>query len=121
MKTDQYRVKPGKKVKLSDWNTDDDGGLTKDKAPELNEKLSAELFEWQERLYAEGKQALLIILQARDAAGKDGVVKKVIGDFNPNGIHIANFKVPKQVYVVDDLPRTPTGKLVKGELRKRYW
>ncbi|RJF72329.1 polyphosphate kinase 2 family protein [Deinococcus cavernae] len=96
MKTDQYRVKKGKKARLSDWNTDDNGGLTKEEAPALDAKLSEELFEWQERLFAEGKQALLIILQARDAAGKDGVVKKVIGDFNPNGIHIANFKVPSE-------------------------
>lgn len=94
MKTDQYRVKPGKKAKLSDWKTDDDGGLHKEDAPALAARLDEELFEWQERLYAEGKQALLIVLQARDAAGKDGVVKKVIGTFNPNGVHIANFKVP---------------------------
>lgn len=102
MKIDQYRVREGKKVKLSDWNTDDDGGLHKEDAPALDAKLSEELFEWQERLYAEGKQALLIVLQARDAAGKDGVVKKVIGDFNPNGVHIANFKVPSAEELAHD-------------------
>ncbi len=102
MKTDQYRVTPGKKVKLSDWNPDDDGGLHKEDARPLDDRLSDELFNWQERLFAEGKQSLLIILQARDAAGKDGVVKKVIGDFNPNGLHIANFKVPSAEELAHD-------------------
>lgn len=102
MKTDQYRVKPGKKVKLADWKTDDNGGLSKEEAQPLLENLSEQLFDWQERLYAEGKQSLLIILQARDAAGKDGVVKKVIGTFNPNGVHIANFKVPSAEELAHD-------------------
>ncbi|WP_191242371.1 polyphosphate kinase 2 family protein [Deinococcus ficus] len=102
MKTDRYRVKPGKKVQLGAWNTDDDGGLTKEDAPALGTRLSEELAEWQERLFAEGKQALLIVLQARDAGGKDGVVKKVIGDFNPNGVRIANFKVPTEEEAAHD-------------------
>ncbi len=102
MKTDRYRVKPGKKVQLGAWNTDDDGGLTKEDAPALGARLSEELAEWQERLFAEGKQALLIVLQARDAGGKDGVVKKVIGDFNPNGVRIANFKVPTEEEAAHD-------------------
>ncbi|MFC4427944.1 polyphosphate kinase 2 family protein [Deinococcus navajonensis] len=94
MKTDPYRVAPGQKVKLSNWATDDAGGLDKAAAKFRMEELSAALAGWQEKLYAEGRQSLLVILQARDAGGKDGVVKKVIGAFNPNGVHIANFKVP---------------------------
>ncbi len=94
MKTDKYRVKPDKKAKLSDWKTDENGGLNKEAGLKQVEELAAQLEQWQERLYAEGKQSLLIVLQARDAAGKDGAVKKVMGAFNPNGVHIANFKVP---------------------------
>lgn len=94
MKTDSFRVKPGKKVKLSQWKTDENAGLSKEEGQAKTAELAAELAEWQERLYAENKQALLIVLQARDAGGKDGAVKKVIGAMNPNGVHIANFKVP---------------------------
>lgn len=94
MKTDAYRVKEGKKVRLRDWNTDDDGGLDEKDAKVLTKRLQDQLFDWQERLYAEQKQALLIVLQARDAGGKDGVVKHVVGSFNPNGLKIASFKVP---------------------------
>lgn len=102
MKTDKYRVKAGKKVKLSDWNTDENAGLTKEEGQAKTAKLLEGLFEWQERLYAESKQALLIVLQARDAAGKDGAVKTVIGAFNPNGVHIANFKVPSAEELAHD-------------------
>lgn len=94
MDDQQYRVKPGQRAKLSDFSTDDKGGLDKAKGQAETAKLAEELAEWQERLYAEGKQSLLLILQARDAAGKDGAVKKVIGAFNPAGVQIANFKQP---------------------------
>lgn len=94
MDIDKYLVKPGKRVKLSDWQTDDDAGLTKEEGQAQTAKLAEELAEWQERLYAEGKQSLLLILQARDAAGKDGAVKKVIGAFNPAGVQITSFKQP---------------------------
>ena len=102
MNTDKYRVRPDKKVKLSDWHTDDNGGLDKEQGLATIDELAPELATWQERLYAEGKQALLIVLQARDAAGKDGAVKKVIGIFNPNGVHIANFKVPSAEELAHD-------------------
>ncbi|MDO4245417.1 MAG: polyphosphate kinase 2 family protein [Deinococcus sp.] len=94
MDIDQYRVKAGKRARLSDWKTDDDAGLTKEEGQAKTAELAEELAEWQERLYAEGKQSLLLVLQARDAAGKDGAVKKVIGAFNPAGVQIANFKQP---------------------------
>ena len=96
MKTQQYLVKPGKAVKLSAWNTDDDGSLDKADAPPLLTQMQQELAHWQERLHAESKQALLVVLQARDAAGKDGVVKNVIAAFNPNGVSVSNFKVPTE-------------------------
>jgi PPK2 family polyphosphate:nucleotide phosphotransferase len=96
MKIDPYRVTPGQRVRLSQWRTDDDGGLSKTDAQPLLQEAQQRLAELQERLYAEGKQALLIVLQARDAGGKDGTIKKVIGAFNPNGVEIANFKVPTE-------------------------
>ncbi|MFC6592322.1 polyphosphate kinase 2 family protein [Deinococcus lacus] len=102
MNIEDYRVKEGQPVQLSDWGTDDSGGFEKEAGSAQTEDLAEELAEWQERLYAENKQALLIVLQARDAAGKDGAVKKVIGAFNPNGIQITNFKVPTEEELAHD-------------------
>lgn len=112
----QYRVKPGKKVKLSDYSTDDDGGLTKEEGQARTDKLAAELAQWQERLYAEGKQSLLLILQARDAAGKDGAVKKVVGAFNPAGVQIVSFKQPTS----EDLAHDFLWRVHKEVPRKGY-
>lgn len=96
MKTSTYHVRPGQPVHLGHWNTDDNGGLSKSAAQPLLQEAQRQLAELQERLYAEGQRALLIVLQARDAGGKDGTVKNVIGAFNPNGVQIANFKVPTE-------------------------
>ncbi|GGK42602.1 polyphosphate kinase [Deinococcus malanensis] len=96
MNPESYRVQAGRKVSLSNWSTNDHAGLTKEGSQVLMAPLLEELAEWQERLYAESQQALLIVLQARDAGGKDGVVKKVIGAFNPNGVRISNFKIPSE-------------------------
>ncbi|WP_216325054.1 polyphosphate kinase 2 family protein [Deinococcus aestuarii] len=94
MNLDPYRVQPGQPTSLRQWATDDDGGYDKKDARALLPELQDQLAQLQERLYAESKQALLIVLQARDAGGKDGTVKHVIGAFNPNGVDITNFKVP---------------------------
>ncbi|MBB5297349.1 polyphosphate kinase 2 family protein [Deinococcus metallilatus] len=96
MHLDHYRVPPDERVRLSDWATDDDGGLSKEEGEALLPGLQERLADLQERLYAEGQQALLIVLQARDAGGKDGTVKKVIGALNPNGVQVSNFKVPTE-------------------------
>lgn len=50
--------------------------------------------ELQDRLYAENKEAILIIFQAMDAAGKDGAIKHVISGINPQGVTVSNFKQP---------------------------
>lgn len=96
MNLDAYRVLPGQPASLRDWDPRDEGGLSKKQGQARLETLQERLADLQERLYAEGQQALLVILQARDAGGKDGTVKTVIGAFNPNGVHISNFKVPTE-------------------------
>ncbi len=50
--------------------------------------------EWQDRFYAQDKEALLIIFQAMDSAGKDGAVKHVMSGLNPQGVRVASFKQP---------------------------
>jgi PPK2 family polyphosphate:nucleotide phosphotransferase len=72
---------------------------------ELREKLDAELEkigELQKIFYADGRHALLIILQGRDASGKDGVVRSVIGACNPSGVRISSFKVPTPLELAHD-------------------
>lgn len=50
--------------------------------------------EWQDRFYAQDKEALLVIFQAMDSAGKDGAVKHVMSGLNPQGVRVASFKQP---------------------------
>ncbi len=51
----------------------------------------------QDRFYAEGKEAILIVLQAMDAAGKDGAIKHVMTGVNPQGVEVSNFKKPSSL------------------------
>lgn len=56
--------------------------------------LQAQIEDLQERLYAEGKQSLLIVFQAMDTGGKDGVIRKVFSGINPLGVRVTSFKAP---------------------------
>ena len=95
MKTEKYRVAPGKKVKLSDFDPDElDGDKSAWKAHFAAS--SERLVELQELLYAEGKHKLLVVLQAIDAGGKDSTIRKVFGPMNPQGVKVATFKAPTE-------------------------
>ena len=59
-------------------------------------KLNDELIELQERLWAESKRSLLVVLQALDAGGKDGAIRKVFGGVNPQGCRVTSFKAPSE-------------------------
>jgi PPK2 family polyphosphate:nucleotide phosphotransferase len=91
-----YRVSSGMQVDLGQWKPDDsaafDGG--KSEGEKLLKKLNRRLESLQELLYAENKHKVLIILQAMDTGGKDGVIRHVFGGVNPQGVKVANFKVP---------------------------
>jgi PPK2 family polyphosphate:nucleotide phosphotransferase len=89
-------IKPGAKVRLADYDPDEHGSLTK-RNPEVAAKLAADLetlCSLQERLYAESRQALLIVLQGLDGAGKDGTVSHVMSGLNPQACDVTPFKVP---------------------------
>lgn len=60
------------------------------------------LFELQARLYAENRRSLLVVLQAMDAAGKDGTIKHVMGAFNPQGVRVTSFKAPSKLELAHD-------------------
>ena len=92
----KYRIRPGDKVRLKDFNSSDDGGLTKEAGKEEFAKLCCRLADMQELLYAEGKHALLVVLQAMDTAGKDSTIREVFGAFNPQGCRVVSFKAPSE-------------------------
>ena len=56
----------------------------------------------QDRLYADGREGLIILLQAMDAAGKDSIVKHVIGGMNPQGVDVYSFKQPSREELAHD-------------------
>ena len=90
-----YLVTPGKKFKLSKVDPSDSGKFKKreDAQPAIEENLR-QLDELQEVLYAQGKHSVLIVLQALDAAGKDGTIDHLFSGINPQGCQVTSFKVP---------------------------
>lgn len=91
----KYRVKPNKKVDLEKFSTKKDDSYSKKEVKEeiLPQNLK-KMFEFQEKLYAENKKGILVVLQAMDAAGKDSLVKKVFTALNPAGCKVTSFKQP---------------------------
>jgi PPK2 family polyphosphate:nucleotide phosphotransferase len=83
------------RFRVAEVDADSTPGLKKRNRarPDL-EKHEAKLFSLQERLYAEHKRSLLIVLQAMDTGGKDGTVTHVIGHMNPQAVTISSFKAP---------------------------
>ena len=91
----KYFAKPGIKLNLSKADTSDTDGLKsrKDAKSELTKNIK-ELAELQAKLYAQNKYAMLIVFQAMDAAGKDGMIKHVMSGLNPQGTQVFSFKQP---------------------------
>ena len=91
----RYRVEPGKPLKLSSVDPDESGRYErkKDVRKEL-ELQRRRIQDLQEKLYAENKHGLLIVLQAMDTGGKDGTIKHVFEGVNPQGCRVSSFKAP---------------------------
>jgi len=91
-----FRITRGEGFRLKDIDPSDTCGLRleKGKAADLLQRGTAWLAEEQEMLYAEGRRSLLIVLQAMDAAGKDGTIKHVMSGVNPQGCQVFSFKQP---------------------------
>ena len=68
--------------------------LDKDETKEKLSEILEELDELQNLLFAEGKHALLVVIQGMDASGKDGAIKNVFGTLNPQGVAVTSFKAP---------------------------
>lgn len=91
----KFRVAPGKRVDLerldADWKPE---SLDRDQAEDRTAELVERLRDLQHLMYAQDRHSLLIVLQGRDAAGKDGTIRKVFGPMNPQGCRVTSFKVP---------------------------
>jgi PPK2 family polyphosphate:nucleotide phosphotransferase len=96
-KTALIQVKPGEKVRLAKIAADNTGDYKgKEESFERLAALQARLGELQERLYAEDKRSVLLVLQAMDTGGKDGAVKSLLTGINPVGVQVTSFKAPSQ-------------------------
>jgi PPK2 family polyphosphate:nucleotide phosphotransferase len=99
----RFRVKPERRVRLKDFDPSYAGQRGKKEAAlEKIGQLRQRMDELQFRLYAEKKRSLLIVLQAPDAGGKDGVVRHVIGSMNPQGCRVVGFKQPSSEELAHD-------------------
>jgi PPK2 family polyphosphate:nucleotide phosphotransferase len=88
------RVRPAAKVSLKRFDAGATHGWEKPVARDETERQLERLADLQDRLWAEAKRAVLVVLQGIDAAGKDGTIKKVMTAFNPQGSPVTSFKVP---------------------------
>ena len=103
MKADAYRFDGKTSCDLSLLPTD--AGTEKGKKAEYAEKTAANLKKMeslQEAFYADGREGMVILLQALDAAGKDGTIKHVMGGLNPEGVTVYNFKQPTKTELGHD-------------------
>jgi PPK2 family polyphosphate:nucleotide phosphotransferase len=84
----------GAKVRLDKISTRPPSKIQKAEAHSRFRELNDELFALQDLMWGAKTHSLLMVLQGRDAAGKDGTVKHVVGGFNPRGIHVVSFAKP---------------------------
>ena len=91
---ERFRVTDGKGFKLKDHDPADTAGIDHERAEAWLADGVARLAELQERLYASSTWAMLVVLQAMDAAGKDGTIKHVMTGVNPQGVQVTSFKGP---------------------------
>jgi PPK2 family polyphosphate:nucleotide phosphotransferase len=101
---DRWKIAPHSTVSLDDIPTDSTEGAPGDKKKtgEALKELNQTLSDYQERLWAEGSQSLLVVLQAMDTAGKDSTIRKVLSGVNPQGVHVVSFKAPNTTELEHD-------------------
>src|SRR5687767_6053464 len=87
---------------LSEVSTKAPKEFDKKETKELFAKLLVELDGLQNLLYAEKKHSILIVLQGLDASGKDGAIRKVFGQMNPQGVRVQTFKAPTEEELAHD-------------------
>ena len=91
---DKLLVQPGQIVNLKDYDTAYTGKYDEEEAEDKLKKNRKKLAEMQETFYAADSHSMLIVLQAMDAAGKDGAIRHVMSGVNPQGCNVQSFKKP---------------------------
>jgi PPK2 family polyphosphate:nucleotide phosphotransferase len=115
----RWLVPPGEPFRLDDVDPDDTPGAPgdDDATDHARDALREQLIDFQQRLYAESQRSLLLVIQAMDAGGKDGTIKKVFAGVNPQGCRVRAFKEPSEEELAHDFlwrvhPHAPR----KGEI-----
>jgi PPK2 family polyphosphate:nucleotide phosphotransferase len=109
----RYQVNYGESFRLADYDPDDDSGVAgKEEGREEVARLTARLAELQETFYADGRRALLVVLQGMDTSGKGGAIRKAFEGLDPTGVQVASFKAPTEEELAHDFlwrvhPHTP--------------
>ena len=90
----RHRIVPGQSVQLAELETRSHAAFEgKKQAKQFTAEAIEEIRSLQYRLFVEGRRSLLIVLQAPDAAGKDGLIRRVLGQMNPQGCRTYPFKI----------------------------
>ncbi|UYW00357.1 polyphosphate kinase 2 family protein [Flavobacterium agricola] len=100
IKSESYQITP-----TTDWNslpTRIETGLSTRKINNQPKKISNQLSDLQEIMYAQHKYSVLICLQGMDTAGKDSLIREVFSAFNPRGVEVSNFKTPTALELSHD-------------------
>jgi PPK2 family polyphosphate:nucleotide phosphotransferase len=101
---DRWKVEPGHRVDLDDYRTESTDGAPGNRTDTeaVLPVLQVELASLQDRLWAESRRSLLVVLQAMDAGGKDGTIKHVFRGVNPQGCRVQSFKEPTHLELAHD-------------------
>jgi PPK2 family polyphosphate:nucleotide phosphotransferase len=99
----QFRIEPGRRARLGRRDPADlEAFHDRDAAEKQSKKDGAVINELQDRLYAEGKRALLVVLQGIDTAGKDGTIRHVFKETGPLGVSVTAFGEPTKTELAHD-------------------
>ena len=97
-----FRFDGSGKFHLRSFKTNEKGGLDKDKGEKILEANRKRLIDFQEKLYAQDRWSLLVILQGMDASGKDSAIKSIFEGINPQGCEVHSFKQPSTLELDHD-------------------
>jgi PPK2 family polyphosphate:nucleotide phosphotransferase len=97
-----FRFDGSAEFHLRSHNTNEKGGIDKDKGEKVLEANRKRLSDFQERLYAQDRWSLLLIFQGMDAAGKDSAIKSIFDGVNPQGCEVHSFKQPSTLELDHD-------------------
>jgi PPK2 family polyphosphate:nucleotide phosphotransferase len=84
----------GEKVRLDDISAEPPKSMTREKAAARFARLGEEMFELQDAMFGAKVNSVMLVLQGRDSAGKDGAIKHVVGHLNPRGVNVVSFGAP---------------------------